>query len=480
MSPAGATRRRRREEGDPIAPAVGVVAIVGRPNVGKSTLFNRLTGTRRAIVDAFAGLTRDRLYGVVEWGGKRFTIVDTAGLDVPLPRDAAPDIAALTRATREQAQMAITEADVCCFMVDVRDGVTALDEEIAQTLRRGGRPVILVGNKADSQVDRYRADELYRLGLGDPVLISALQGTDTGDLLDRFVSELPENGAAGTEPAAGEVSVAIIGRPNTGKSSLLNGLVGSERALVSPVAGTTRDVVDTVVSLDGRKIRLVDTAGIRRRGIVTENVERYSLLRSLRALQRSDIGLLVIDASEGASAQDRHIAGYAVEAGAGLVVAANKWDLVKHEERVDRGISEEAAGFVLLRARRSGADAVGDRAPQSEAGDARGARGCRCAVDPHPDAGAEQSHPQRARRASAPDAQGTAPQDSLRYPGSQPRAHDRALRQRPRADALRVPALPREPDPRGVRLRGGAIADRHPASRRERRLSVIGLVGPGR
>ena len=159
--------------------------------------------------------------------------------------------------------------------------------------------MILVGNKADSQVDRYRADELYRLGLGDPLLISALQGTDTGDLLDRFVAELPENGAAGTEPAAGEVSVAIIGRPNTGKSSLLNGLVGSERALVSPVAGTTRDVVDTVVSLDGRKIRLVDTAGIRRRGIVTENVERYSLLRSLRALQRSDVGLLVIDASRG-------------------------------------------------------------------------------------------------------------------------------------------------------------------------------------
>jgi GTPase len=222
-------------------------------------------------------------------------------------------------------------------MVDVRDGVTALDEEIAQSLRRGGRPVILVGNKADSQVDRYRADELYRLGLGDPLFISALQGTDTGDLLDRFVAELPENGAEGTEPAAGEVSVAIIGRPNTGKSSLLNGLVGSERALVSPVAGTTRDVVDTVVALDGRKIRLVDTAGIRRRGIVTENVERYSLLRSLRALQRSDIGLLVIDASEGASAQDRHIAGYAVEAGAGLVVAANKWDLVKHEDRVDAG-----------------------------------------------------------------------------------------------------------------------------------------------
>ena len=301
MSPAGATRRRRREEADAIAPAVGVVAIVGRPNVGKSTLFNRLTGTRRAIVDEFAGLTRDRLYGVVEWGGKRFTLVDTAGLDVPLPKDAAADITALTRATQEHARMAIAEADVVCFMVDVRDGVTALDEEIAQTLRRGGRPVLLVGNKAESRVDRYHADELPRLGLGEPLLISALQGTDTGDLLDRIVATLPDDAGPGTELSVGEVSVAIIGRPNTGKSSLLNGLVGQERALVSPVAGTTRDVVDTIVQLDGRVIRLVDTAGIRRRGVVTENVERYSLLRSLRALQRSDVGVLVVDASEGAA-----------------------------------------------------------------------------------------------------------------------------------------------------------------------------------
>ena len=335
MSPARAAQRRGREETEGSAPPDGVVAIVGRPNVGKSTLFNRLTGTRRAIVDAMAGLTRDRLYGVVEWGGRRFTLVDTAGLDVPLPRNAASDIAALTRATREQAQVAIAEADVCCFMVDVRDGVTALDEEIAGALRRGGRPVILVGNKADSRVDPYHAGELHRLGLGEPMLISALQGTDTGDLLDRVVASLPEHGAAGTEPATGEVSVAIIGRPNTGKSSLLNGLVGEERALVSPVPGTTRDVVDTLVMLGERRIRLVDTAGIRRRGVVIENVERYSLLRSLRALQRSDVGVLVIDASEGVSAQDRHIAGYAVEAGAGLVVAANKWDLVRHEDRVD-------------------------------------------------------------------------------------------------------------------------------------------------
>ena len=176
MSPAGATRRRRREEADPIAPAVGVVAIVGRPNVGKSTLFNRLTGTRRAIVDEFAGLTRDRLYGVVEWGGKRFTLVDTAGLDVPLPKDAAADIAALTRATQEHARMAIAEADVVCFMVDVRDGVTALDEEIAQTLRRGGGPCCSLGTRPTAVSIAITPTSCHRLGLGEPLLISALAG----------------------------------------------------------------------------------------------------------------------------------------------------------------------------------------------------------------------------------------------------------------------------------------------------------------
>ncbi len=305
--------------------------------MGKSTLFNRLTGTRRAIVDEMAGLTRDRLYGVVEWRGRAFTLVDTAGLDPRGPEAGGQeDMAALVRGTQDQARIAIEQADVCVLMLDVRDGVTALDEEIAAALRAGGRPVLLAGNKADSDREPYYAHELHRLGLGEPMLISALQGRDTGDLLDRVVEMLPpaETGE-GPDAGAGELRVAIVGRPNTGKSSLLNALVGEERTLVSPVAGTTRDTVDTLVTLADHAVRLVDTAGIRRRGVVATDVERYSLLRALRALQRSDVGILVLDASQGVVAQDRHVAGYAADAGAGLVVVANKWDLVPQEQRAD-------------------------------------------------------------------------------------------------------------------------------------------------
>jgi GTP-binding protein len=311
----------------------GIVAIVGRPNVGKSTLFNRLTGQRQAIVDETAGLTRDRLYGVAEWRGRRFTLVDTAGLDPALVPD-DPGIAELTRGTQQQARLAIEEADVCIFMVDVRAGVTGLDEDVARILRPGGKPVILAGNKADSSADPYYSHELYRLGLGEPRLISALSGTDTGDLLDEVLERLPApDGAA--EERVDELRVAIIGRPNVGKSSLLNYLVGEERALVSSVAGTTRDTVDTVVDHGGRQVRLVDTAGIRRRGVISTDIEHYSLLRAMRALERSDVALVVVDSSEGIVAQDRHIAGYAAEAGKGVVIIANKWDLVPQEDRAD-------------------------------------------------------------------------------------------------------------------------------------------------
>jgi GTP-binding protein len=220
-------------------------------------------------------------------------------------------------------------------MLDVRDGVTAVDEEIAATLRAGGKPVVLVGNKADSDRDPYLSHELHRLGLGEPLLISALQGKDTGDLLDVIVDALPPPLEANGEQASRELRIAIVGRPNVGKSSLLNALVGENRALVSPVAGTTRDVVDTMIVHKESPIRLVDTAGIRRRGVVSTDVEHYSLLRALRALDRADVAVLVVDASQGVVAQDRHIAGYAVDAGVGLVVAANKWDLVPQAERAD-------------------------------------------------------------------------------------------------------------------------------------------------
>jgi GTP-binding protein len=327
-------RRRRTKDDADLGPPSGIVAIVGRPNVGKSTLFNRFTGQRQAIVDELAGLTRDRLYGVTEWGGRRFTVVDTAGLDPALVRD-DPGLAVLTAGTQQQARLAIAEADVCCLLVDVRAGVTALDEDVAKVLRGGGKPVVLVGNKAESPNNPHYAHELYRLGLGEPVMISALVGTDTGDLLDRIVERLPDPDPSAVNPPADELRLAIIGKPNVGKSSLLNALVGRERALVSPLAGTTRDSVDTVVTHGDRTVRLVDTAGIRRRGVVDTNVEHYSLLRALRALERSDVALLVVDADEGVVAQDRHVAGYAVDAGKGLVVIANKWDLVDQERRAD-------------------------------------------------------------------------------------------------------------------------------------------------
>jgi GTP-binding protein len=333
------TRRRRGSAETTLGAPHGIVAIVGRPNVGKSTLFNRLTGQRRAIVDEMAGLTRDRLYGVTEWGGRVFTLVDTAGLDPTLEADAA-DEAALVRGTQQQARMAIAEADVCCLLVDVRHGVTGLDEDVARILRSGGKPVLLVGNKADSAVDPYWSHEVYRLGLGDPVFISALQGKDTGDLLDRLVELLPPPAETGgdTVPGADGAAVlraAIIGRPNVGKSSLLNALVGEERALVSPVAGTTRDTVDTWLQDAEGPVQLVDTAGIRRRGVVTTDVEHYSLLRAMRAMERSDVAILVVDTADGIVAQDRHIAGYAADAGKGLVVVANKWDLLEEEIRAD-------------------------------------------------------------------------------------------------------------------------------------------------
>ena len=324
-------RRRRGESAELGAPS-GIVAIVGRPNVGKSTLFNRLTGERRAIVDELSGLTRDRLYGVVDWGSRRFTVVDTAGLDThPGDGDAGR---VLVANTQEGARQAIAEADVICFVTDVRTGITSLDEEVAAMLRRGGKPVVLVGNKAEAAAERSLAHELYRLHLGEPLLISALQGLDTGDLCDRLVDLLPAPEEA-AETEADTLRVAIVGRPNVGKSSLLNRMLGQERALVSPVPGTTRDVVDDVLERPEGRVRLVDTAGIRRRGVVDSDVEHYSLLRSLRAMERADVAVVMVDAGTGVVAQDRHIAGYAADAGIGVVVVINKWDLLDSEMRAD-------------------------------------------------------------------------------------------------------------------------------------------------
>lgn len=317
-----------------------LVALVGRPNVGKSTLFNRLAGERLAIVDETPGTTRDRLMTEGEWNGRAFHIVDTGGIDPsaasglaePLSLGSAEYVAQI----RQQAELAIREADVVLFLVDATSGVTPADREVADILRRnqrveGGRPfppVLLVVNKADNQNLRDSAMEFYELGMGEPYPISAVHGTGTGDLLDVLVASFPEEVV---EEEDESVKIAIVGKPNVGKSSLLNRLVGEERAIVSPIAGTTRDAVDTKIVYEGIEITLIDTAGIRRRGKIEPGVEKYSVLRALRAIERADVALLMIDATSGISAQDAHIAGFILEAQKSTVVLVNKWDAVEKD-----------------------------------------------------------------------------------------------------------------------------------------------------
>jgi GTP-binding protein len=308
-----------------------LVALVGRPNVGKSTLFNRLVEQPLAIVEDVPGTTRDRIYADAEWGGTTFTFVDTGGL-VP---DSSDDLATLIRG---QVEIAIAEAEVIIFLVDVKEGVTGSDLEIARLLRRSGKPVLLAVNKADNESRRREAMEFYELGLGDPIPISALHGTGTGDLLDALLKvgweELGEAPTRGTR-------IAIVGRPNVGKSSLLNNILGQERMIVSATPGTTRDAVDSLIEWDGEQITLIDTAGIRRRGKVAPGIERYSVIRALRAIQRAEVVLLLLDATEGVTEQDAHIAGYVVDEAKGLVIVVNKWDLVEKDAYTMQYYSDE-------------------------------------------------------------------------------------------------------------------------------------------
>ena len=302
--------------------ARAVVAIVGRPNVGKSTLFNRLVGERVANVEDLPGTTRDRIYATADWRGREFALVDTGGLDDP---KAGP----MEAAVRAQAETAIDEADVVLFIVDAKTGILPVEHDVADRLRRSRKPVLIVANKSDSWRGEAQAAEFYALGLGEVHTVSAMQGTGTGDLLDAVVAVLPEEAPSEEEYDA---RVAIIGRPNVGKSSFLNALVGEQRSVVSEIPGTTRDTVDTALERDGKRILLVDTAGIRRRGSIAHGIEQYALLRTVRAIERADVAILLIDALEGIVDQDVHNAGYALEAGVGLVLAINKWDAV------DRGM----------------------------------------------------------------------------------------------------------------------------------------------
>ncbi|HZP96097.1 MAG TPA: ribosome biogenesis GTPase Der [Candidatus Limnocylindria bacterium] len=313
--------------------ARAVVAVVGRPNVGKSTLFNRLVGERIAIVEDLPGTTRDRNYATTEWRGREFSLIDTGGLDDPRAGQ-------MEAAVRRQAEAAIEEADVVLFLVDAQTGILPVEHDVADLLRRSRKPVLLVANKADSWRGEAQAAEFYELGLGAPIAVSAIQGLGTGDLLDAIVERLPEQVV---EPESADPRIAIVGRPNVGKSSFLNALAGVERAVVSEIPGTTRDSIDTAIEVDGRRAVLVDTAGIRRRGRVEEGIEKYALLRTERALERADVAILLTDATEGVTAQDVHIAGYAIEAAVGLVLAVNKWDVVDRRPEMTASVEAEVA-----------------------------------------------------------------------------------------------------------------------------------------
>ena len=305
-----------------------LVAIVGRPNVGKSTFFNRVVGQKLAIVEDIPGTTRDRLYGEAEWNGRHFTLIDTGGLEFETTKQEETETDEITRQTRGQAHLAIEEADVIIFMVDAKTGITASDREIADILRRTKKPVILAANRADSEERRQNSVEFYELGIGDPIPVSSYHGTNTGDLLDAITDQLPNEG---TEEEDNSIRIAIIGRPNVGKSRMLNSILGEERVIVSDVPGTTRDAIDTAIELNDKQITLIDTAGIRRRGHIEQGIEKYSVMRTLRAINRSTVVLLVVDASEGITAQDAHIAGYALDAFKGIVLVVNKWDKVEKD-----------------------------------------------------------------------------------------------------------------------------------------------------
>ncbi|MDD4342762.1 MAG: ribosome biogenesis GTPase Der [Eubacteriales bacterium] len=301
-----------------------IVAIVGRPNVGKSTLFNRITGTRTAIIEDSPGVTRDRLYLDGEWSGKKFTLIDTGGIIV----DSEDHI---LKRVREQAEFAINEADIILFVTDGQTGMTIEDEEVANILRKSQKPVVLAVNKIESYKKEDVVFDFYQLGLGDPIAISASQGMNTGDLLDAVVENFPVDLEEDLEPDI--IKIAIVGRPNVGKSSLTNTLLGEERVIVSEIAGTTRDAIDSMLKVGDQEYRIIDTAGMRKRNKIDIATERYSVIRSLKAIDRSDIVLMMFDASEGITEQDKKIAGYVHESGKSCILVFNKWDLVEKDDK---------------------------------------------------------------------------------------------------------------------------------------------------
>lgn len=300
-----------------------VVAIVGRPNVGKSTLFNRLIGARKAIVEDIPGVTRDRIYDNSEWQGREFIVIDTGGIRFDEGDIFAPEV-------KMQAELAIEEADVIIFVVDNKTGITMEDEQVAEMLRRSKKPVVVAANKVEDFSKHISYYEFYQLGLGDPIPVSAMHGMNTDELLDAVVAKFPPK--AEEDDEEDRIKIAIVGRPNVGKSSLVNAFLGEKRVIVSDVPGTTRDAIDTPFTYEGRKYTLIDTAGIRRKSRIKDATERYSVIRALRSVDRSDVALIMIDATDGVTEQDKKIAGYVHEQAKANIIVVNKWDLVKKDE----------------------------------------------------------------------------------------------------------------------------------------------------
>lgn len=309
----------------------GLVAIVGRPNVGKSTLFNRLVGRRDAIVHEESGVTRDRIYGHSDWNGKEFSVVDTGGIVV-----GSDDV--FESEIRKQAEVAIAECDVILFVVDVTTGVTDLDDMVARMLREDGKPCLVVVNKTDTANRIADGYDFYSMGLGDPYMLSAINGTGTGELLDRLVELLPDRAL---DDESGVPRITIVGRPNVGKSSMVNALVDEERNIVTPIAGTTRDAIGSRYTKFGFDFIMVDTAGLRKKGKVTENVEFYSVIRSIRAIEQSDVCILVVDATRGFEGQDQSIFDLIHRNRKGVVIAVNKWDAVEKDSMSTKRVTEE-------------------------------------------------------------------------------------------------------------------------------------------
>ncbi len=317
----------------------GVLAIVGRPNVGKSTIFNRFVGERTAIIEDTPGVTRDRIYGKCEWLTKQFRVIDTGGIqiaDQPFQKE-----------IRMQVDIAIEESDVILFVCDGKEGVTEDDRFVARLLQKSNKPVLLLINKIDDSSKMADIYEFYQLGMGDPYPVSGIHGIGTGDILDKVIELLPEKKQNSYE---GMISFSVIGQPNVGKSSLVNAILNEDRVIVSEIEGTTRDAIDTAFKRDGKEYVIIDTAGFRRKGKVYENIEKYSVLRALSAIERSDVVLFVIDGIAGIRAQDKHVAGYAVEAGKPVIIVYNKWDAVEKDDKTMNQITEKIHNeFVYLR-----------------------------------------------------------------------------------------------------------------------------------